>query len=170
MNRKGNIRSPSDPTRYTFIQAAISSWFFILNDNVDQVFVFILNKEAYHSTDTTQFGSGDVSGVSLKLNQGTEDITKRIRSQVTTHDINLLKKASSATSSKQPLQSDKNALLQLESSLQRLHRKTGNHHSTLEDALNRLDRYPAAAELSRRTSQFVTLAKQTTRSSDGRTR
>ncbi|KAI7934552.1 hypothetical protein MJO28_016979 [Puccinia striiformis f. sp. tritici] len=88
----------------------------------------------------------------------------------TTHDINLLKKASSATSSKQPLQSDKNALLQLESSLQRLHRKTGNHHSTLEDALNRLDRYPAAAELSRRTSQFVTLAKQTTRSSDGRTR
>ncbi|KAI7940977.1 hypothetical protein MJO28_013262 [Puccinia striiformis f. sp. tritici] len=120
----------------------------------------VLNKEAYHSTDTTQFGSGDVSGVLTKLNQGIEDITKQIRSQVTTHHLKLLKKASSVASLEQPLQSVKNALLQLESNLEKLHKKIGNRHSTLEDALNRLDRYQAAAELSRRTSRFVTLAKR----------
>jgi len=91
---------------------------------------------------------------------GIEDITKQIRSQVTTHHLKLLTKASSVASLEQPFQSVKNALEQLESNLERLHNKIGNRHATLEDALGRLDRYQAAAELARRTSRFVTLAKR----------
>jgi ABC-type phosphate transport system auxiliary subunit len=91
---------------------------------------------------------------------GIEDITKQIRSQVTTHHLKLLTKASSVASLDRPLQSVKNALQQLEANLERLNKKIGNRHATLEDALGRLDRYQAAADLSRKTSRFVTLAKR----------
>ncbi|KAA1064843.1 hypothetical protein PGT21_016454 [Puccinia graminis f. sp. tritici] len=120
----------------------------------------VLNNEPYHSTDISQFASGDVSSVLSKLNMGIEDITKQIRSQVTTHHLKLLTKASSVAALDRPLQSVKNALQQLEANLERLNKKIGNRHATLEDALGRLDRYQAAAELSRKTSRFVTLAKR----------
>jgi hypothetical protein len=120
----------------------------------------VLNAEAYHSTDISQLASGDVSTVLSKLNLGIEDITKQIKAQVTTHHLKLLTKASSLASLDQPLRSVKNELLQLESNLERLHKKIGLRYANLDDALGRLDRYQAAAELSRRTSRFVTLAKR----------
>ncbi|WAQ89819.1 hypothetical protein PtA15_11A510 [Puccinia triticina] len=120
----------------------------------------VLNNEPYHATDISQFASGDVSAVLSKLNLGIEDITKQIRSQVSTHHLKLLTKASAVASLERPLQAVKDALHQLDANVERLHKKIGNRHATLEDALARLDRYQAAAELSRKTSRFVTLAKR----------
>ncbi|MBW0525389.1 hypothetical protein O181_065104 [Austropuccinia psidii MF-1] len=120
----------------------------------------ILNNEPYLSIDISQIASGEVSLALSKLNVGIEDITKQLRSEVTTHHLKLLTRASSIASLQDSLQSIKNGLAQIESNVEKLQLKIGSRYSELQNALNRLDRYQSAAEFCRRTNRFISLAKR----------
>ncbi|KAI8450375.1 hypothetical protein BY996DRAFT_8550582 [Phakopsora pachyrhizi] len=86
----------------------------------------ILNNEPYHSISgnaTQNLSAGDVGLVLSKLNIGIEEITKRLRSEVSTHHLELLSKASSIASLHDSLQSTKIGLKQIKTNVERLQRR-----------------------------------------------
>ncbi|CAH7682807.1 Golgi transport complex subunit 5-domain-containing protein [Phakopsora pachyrhizi] len=123
----------------------------------------VLNNEPYHSISgsaTQNLSAGDVGLALSKLNIGIEDITKRLRSEVSTHHLELLSKASSIASLHDSLQSTKIGLKQIETNVERLQKKIGARYTMLEESLNHLDRYQDAAELCRRVVRFVSLSRR----------
>ncbi|KAI8457247.1 hypothetical protein BY996DRAFT_6450146 [Phakopsora pachyrhizi] len=88
----------------------------------------VLNNKPYHlisGSATQNLSAGDVSLVLSKLNIGIEDITKRLRSEVSTHHLELLSKATSIASLHDSLQSTKIGLKQIKTNFERLQKKIG---------------------------------------------
>ncbi|CAH7667679.1 Golgi transport complex subunit 5-domain-containing protein [Phakopsora pachyrhizi] len=123
----------------------------------------VLNNKPYHSISgsaTQNLSAGDAGLVLSKLNIGIEDNTKRLRSEVSTHHLELLSKASSIASLHDSLQSTKIGLKQIETNVERLQNKIGAQYTMLEESLNHLDWYQDAAKLCRRVVRFVRLSRR----------
>ncbi|KAI8452115.1 Golgi transport complex subunit 5-domain-containing protein [Phakopsora pachyrhizi] len=118
---------------------------------------------SYHSISdsaTQNLSAGDVGLVLSKLNIGIEDITKRLRSEVSTHHLELLSKASSIAFLHDSLQSTMIGLKQIETNVERLQKKIGAQYTMLEESLNHLDWYQDAAKLCRRVVRFLSLSRR----------
>ncbi|KAJ4468253.1 Golgi transport complex subunit 5-domain-containing protein [Lentinula aciculospora] len=102
----------------------------------------------------------DISQAISKLSFGIEDVSKQIKSLVTTHHEDLLSQAANANRLSGSLTSVKSDLTDLDSSVEKLRRKISVPRQSLHFSLSRLQKFQQASDLLRRTSRFVVLARR----------
>ncbi|KAJ7078893.1 Golgi transport complex subunit 5-domain-containing protein [Mycena belliarum] len=102
----------------------------------------------------------DISVAISKLNFGVDDVSKQIKSVVTTHHEDLLSQAASANSLSGSLTSVRSGLADLDSSLDKLRLKVRVPYQSLQTNVARLQKLQQASDVLRRTSRFVVLARR----------
>ncbi|KAH6914164.1 Golgi transport complex subunit 5-domain-containing protein [Coprinopsis sp. MPI-PUGE-AT-0042] len=105
-------------------------------------------------------GKEDISVAISKLTFGIDDISKQIKSLVTTHHEHLLIQAASANNLSGSLGSVRSGLTDLNSSLDKLQQKVHVPYQNLQLLVTRLKKLQQASDILRRTSRFVILARR----------
>ncbi|KAF9071043.1 Golgi transport complex subunit 5-domain-containing protein [Rhodocollybia butyracea] len=102
----------------------------------------------------------DISLAISKLSLGIEDVSKQIKTLVSTHHEDLLSQAANANQLAGSLTIVKNDLTDLDSSVEKLRRKISFPYQSLNTSLSRLQKFQQASDVLRRTSRFVVLARR----------
>ncbi|KAJ3928090.1 MAG: Golgi transport complex subunit 5-domain-containing protein [Lentinula lateritia] len=102
----------------------------------------------------------DISLAISKLSLGIEDVSKQIKSLVTTHHEDLLSQAANVNQLSGSLTSVKSDLSDLDSLVEKLRRKISVPYHSLHISLSRLQKFQHASDILRRTSRFVILARR----------
>ncbi|KAJ3847965.1 Golgi transport complex subunit 5-domain-containing protein [Lentinula lateritia] len=102
----------------------------------------------------------DMSLAISKLSLGIEDVSKQIKSLVTTHHEDLLSQAANVNQLSGSLTSVKSDLTDLDSLVEKLRRKISVPYHLLHISLSRLQKFQQASDILRRTSRFVILARR----------
>ncbi|KAH8993456.1 Golgi transport complex subunit 5-domain-containing protein [Lactarius akahatsu] len=102
----------------------------------------------------------DISVAIAKLNYGIDDVSKQIKNVVTTHHEDLLEQAAGVGELSGSLQTVREGLDALDSSLEKLRQKFRNPYQTMQASVKRLQRLQQVSDVLRRTSRFTTLAKR----------
>ncbi|KIK67031.1 hypothetical protein GYMLUDRAFT_156005 [Collybiopsis luxurians FD-317 M1] len=102
----------------------------------------------------------DISLAISKLSLGIEDVSKQIKSLVSTYHEELLSQAAHASQLSDSLTAVKSDLTDLDSSIEKLRRKISFPYQALGASLSRLQKFQQASDILRRTSRFVILARR----------
>lgn len=102
----------------------------------------------------------DISVAIAKLNYGIDDVSKQIKNVVTTHHEDLLEQAAGVGELSGSLQTVRDGLDALDSSLEKLRQKFRTPYQTMQASVKRLQRLQQVSDVLRRTSRFTTLAKR----------
>ncbi|KAJ6558556.1 Golgi transport complex subunit 5-domain-containing protein [Mycena vulgaris] len=102
----------------------------------------------------------DISVAISKLSLGVDDVSKQIKSVVSSHHEDLLSQAASANSLAGSLTSVRSGLADLDSSLEKLRLKVRVPYQSLQTNVARLQKLQQASDVLRRTSRFVVLARR----------
>ncbi|THV06795.1 hypothetical protein K435DRAFT_711109 [Dendrothele bispora CBS 962.96] len=102
----------------------------------------------------------DISLAISKLSFAIDDVSKQIRNLVTAHHEDLLSQAASAGQLSGSLTSVRTRLNDLDSSVDKLRVKISEPYQSLQANVSRLRKFQQAAEILRRTSRFVVLARR----------
>ncbi|KAH9055433.1 Golgi transport complex subunit 5-domain-containing protein [Lactarius vividus] len=102
----------------------------------------------------------DISVAIAKLNYGIDDVSKQIKNVVTTHHEDLLEQAAGVGELSGSLQTVREGLDALDSSLEKLRQKFRTPYQTMQASVKRLQRLQQVSDVLRRTSRFTTLAKR----------
>ncbi|KAF6760044.1 Golgi transport complex subunit 5-domain-containing protein [Ephemerocybe angulata] len=112
------------------------------------------------STGQDSIGKEDISVALSKLTFGIDDVSKQIKSLVTAHHEHLLGQAASASSLSGSLVSVRSGLNELNNSLEKLQQRVHVPYEALQELVVRLRKLQEAADILRRTSRFVILARR----------
>ncbi|KAI9437572.1 Golgi transport complex subunit 5-domain-containing protein [Lactarius indigo] len=102
----------------------------------------------------------DISVAIAKLNYGIDDVSKQIKNVVTTHHEDLLEQAAGVGELSGSLQTVREGLDALDSSLEKLRQKFRTPYQTMQASVKRLQRLQQVSDVLRRTSRFTTLSKR----------
>ncbi|KAH9018023.1 Golgi transport complex subunit 5-domain-containing protein [Lactarius pseudohatsudake] len=102
----------------------------------------------------------DISVAIAKLNYGIDDVSKQIKNVVTTHHEDLLEQAAGVGELSGSLQTVRDGLDALDSSLEKLRQKFRTPYQTMQASVKRLQRLQQVSDVLRRTSRFTTLEKR----------
>lgn len=102
----------------------------------------------------------DISVAIAKLNYGIDDVSKQIKNVVTAHHEDLLEQAAGVGELSGSLQTVREGLDALDSSLEKLRQKFRTPYQTMQESVKRLQRLQQVSDILRRTSRFTTLAKR----------
>ncbi|KAI0267074.1 Golgi transport complex subunit 5-domain-containing protein [Gloeopeniophorella convolvens] len=102
----------------------------------------------------------DISVAIAKLNYGIDDVSKQIKNVVTTHHEELLEQAAGVGELSGSLQTVKEGLDSLDTSLEKLRQKFRTPYQTMQESVRRLQRLQQVSDVLRRTSRFTVLAKR----------
>ncbi|KAH7924634.1 hypothetical protein BV22DRAFT_1090567 [Leucogyrophana mollusca] len=102
----------------------------------------------------------DISVAISKLDLSIEDVSKQIKTVVTSHHEGLLLQAASVNGLSGSLTSVRRGLDDVDSSLEKLRQKIRVPYQSMQAHVTRLERIRQASDLLRRTSRFVVLAKR----------
>ncbi|OAX39111.1 hypothetical protein K503DRAFT_690302 [Rhizopogon vinicolor AM-OR11-026] len=131
----------------------------------------ILAGESYpqvHQTQSVKLRTGaalesakeDISVAISKLDLNIEDVSKQIKTLVTTHHEDLLQRAASVNNLSGSLTSVRRGLDDVDASLDKLRQKIRVPYQSLETNVIRLQRMRQASDALRRTSRFVVLSRR----------
>lgn len=117
---------------------------------------------SYRPTKTTGLepAKEDISVAIAKLNYGVDDVSKQIKNVVTAHHEDLLEQAAGVGELSGSLQTVRDGLDTLDSSLEKLRQKFRTPYQTMQASVKRLQRLQQVSDVLRRTSRFTTLAKR----------
>ncbi|KAH9013148.1 Golgi transport complex subunit 5-domain-containing protein, partial [Lactarius pseudohatsudake] len=101
----------------------------------------------------------DISVAIAKLNYGIDDVSKQIKNVVTTHHEDLLEQAAGVGELSGSLQTVRDGLDALDSSLEKLRQKFRTPYQTMQASVKRLQRLQQVSDVLRRTSRFTTTRK-----------
>ncbi|KAH9166239.1 Golgi transport complex subunit 5-domain-containing protein [Lactarius sanguifluus] len=102
----------------------------------------------------------DISVAIAKLNYGIDDVSKQIKNVVITHHEDLLEQAAGVGEISGSLQTVRDGLDALDSSLEKLRQKFRTPYQIMQASVKRLQRLQQVSDVLRRTSRFTTLAKR----------
>ncbi|KAG8987965.1 hypothetical protein FRB94_007800 [Tulasnella sp. JGI-2019a] len=109
---------------------------------------------------SSDVGKEDISVALAKLTYGIDDVSQQLRNVVTTHHEALLSEAASVHQLEGSLHAVRQGLVELSSSLEKLRLKIRVPYQNLSALVTRLQRLQLAADVLRRTSRFVLLARR----------
>ncbi|WVQ85258.1 hypothetical protein IAT38_007423 [Cryptococcus sp. DSM 104549] len=105
-------------------------------------------------------GDGDVESELARLNYGIEDVIKQLRQEITTSYPLLLNHLTTSLSLSSHLSPIRSSLTSLSTSIDRLHTKIHTPHAHLSTLVRRQQTLAELAEVTRRASRFVVLARR----------